>query len=115
MPAGWDYCPQIVTASIQEVEYVASSAFALTDAGKMVRANSASPLTLTIPTNASVPFEIGTLILGYQAGVGVVSIDPDTGVTVNSPGGLLDTSAQYAQFSLFKRDTDEWLLTGSLA
>ncbi|KKL81470.1 hypothetical protein LCGC14_1994450, partial [marine sediment metagenome] len=53
----------------------------LTDDGKLVTMNNASANTLTIPTDASVAFPIGTRIDVMMIGVGVTTVTGDTGVT----------------------------------
>ena len=69
---------------------------------------------MTIPTNASVAFPIGAEIAGEQTGTGQVTIQGDTGVTVESLNGHLVTIGQYAQFVLIKVGADDWRATGSL-
>jgi hypothetical protein len=70
--------------------------------------------TLTIPTNASVPFPLGTQILVSQLGTGQTIITPSGGVTLRSSGGKTKTAAQYAMCTLIKRGTNEWYLSGDL-
>jgi len=84
----------------------------LTDAGKMVELNNASAITLTIPTNASVPFPIGTQIAIIQQGAGQVTVS--SSATIRSKGGNLKLSDQYSGATLTKRGTDEWYLVGDL-
>lgn len=81
----------------------------------MVRGNNASAQTYTIPTNASVPFPIGTTIIVSQKGAGQITFVGAGGVTTHSQGGLLAISGQYGQVALTKTATDEWYLTGALA
>jgi hypothetical protein len=50
-----------------------------------------------------------------QWNAGAVTVAGDTGVDVRSRGGLMDTNGQYAQVTLHKVATDEWLLTGDRA
>lgn len=59
----------------------------LTDAGKMIRANSAAGLTYTIPPIASVAFPVGnTAFVFRNVGAGVVTLTPGTGVTFLKAG-----------------------------
>lgn len=88
---------------------------ALGDAGTVVEFTSASSVTLTVPTNASVAFATGTVIELLQYGAGVVTVSPAGGVTIRSPGGLLAARVQYSSLSLRKRGTNEWVLAGDLA
>ena len=100
----------IVTANRQTGNYT----LVLSDAGKVVEMNVAVANTLTIPTNASVAFPIGTVLEGVQWGAGQTTLTPSGGVTIRSSGGKLKTAAQYAAFSLRKVATDEWIAQGEL-
>jgi hypothetical protein len=86
----------------------------LTDIYKLIEMEVSTANTLTIPTNASVAFPIGTQILVSQLGTGQTTITPAVGVTIRSSGGKTKTSAQYAMCTLIKRGTDEWYLSGDL-
>jgi hypothetical protein len=86
----------------------------LADAGKLVEMNVASANTLTIPTNASVAFPIGTKIDVLQTGAGQTTIAGASGVTVNVTPGL-KISAQWGAVSLVKRGTDTWVAIGNLS
>ena len=88
---------------------IANYTLVLSDAGKVVELDSPTDVTLTIPTNALVPFPIGVIIGVYQAGAGVVSF-AGVGVTIRNPGVL----AQYKEGSLRKRGLNEWVLVGAL-
>tara|TARA_R110000868_G_scaffold29889_27_gene111172 strand:+ start:6914 stop:7564 length:651 start_codon:yes stop_codon:yes gene_type:complete len=85
------------------------------DDGAVVEMNNASANTFTVPPNADVAFEIGATIVVVQMGAGATTIAPGSGVTLLSVGSLLDISAQYAAVTLYKRDTDEWLVLGAVA
>lgn len=85
---------------------------ALTDASKMITLSNASAITVTIPTNASVAFPIGTQIDLVQKGAGQPTIVGDTGVTLNGIGTKL--RLQWSSGSLLKTDTNEWLLVGDI-
>lgn len=92
-----------------------SYTLALTDVAKIVTLSNASAITLTVPTNASVAFPIGTQIVLIQLGVGAVTVAPAGGVTVGSFGALLNLGGQYAGATLLKTGTDAWILVGNLA
>jgi hypothetical protein len=87
---------------------------ALTDVGKLVTITNGSPITLTIPTNATVAFAIGDQINIAQFGAGVITIAGAVGVTVRSNGSKLKTNGQYAVATVVKIGTDEWLALGNL-
>lgn len=65
----------------------ASYTLALADAGKVVELNSATPVILTVPSNASVAFPTDTVIEVCQVGAGQVTVAPDsgTGTTFSEP------------------------------
>lgn len=86
---------------------------ALTDVAKVVSLTNASPIALTIPTNGTVAFPIGTQILLYQGGAGQVTIG-GAGVTIRSQGTKLKIFGQYAVAGLLKVATDEWVAFGNL-
>lgn len=81
---------------------------------KLIEMEVSSANTLTIPTNASVPFPLGTQILVSQLGTGQTTITPSVGVTLRSSGGKTKTSAQYSMCTLIKRGTNEWYLSGDI-
>lgn len=85
--------------------------FVSTDKNKLVTFGNASPIVVTVPTNASVPFPIGTRIDCAQVLVGSVTF---SGVTINSKMGNKTINGQWVVVSLFKTGTDVWLLVGDL-
>lgn len=87
----------------------------LADAQKLVTLTNASAITLTVPLNSSVPFEIGDQVNLLQLGAGQVTISPAGGVTIRSEGSRLKIKAQYAIVTLIKVGTDEWVLVGNTA
>lgn len=87
----------------------------LSDAGKLITLTNSSAITLTVPPDSSVDFDVGTQILIYQGGAGTVTIDPGSGVTINSSSSELDTADEYAMCGLMKLDTDTWVFTGDKA
>jgi hypothetical protein len=77
--------------------------------------NNASANTLTIPTNASVAFAVGTKINVSMEGAGVTTISGDTGVTVNgTSGGSVVINNQYQGATLTKRASDTWIIQGDI-
>jgi hypothetical protein len=103
--------------ALQEIIFdkkATSYTLVLGDAYKLIEMEVTSANTLTIPTNASVPFPLGTQILVSQLGTGQTTITPSGGVTLRSSGGKTKTSAQYSMCTLIKRGTNEWYLSGDL-
>ena len=85
----------------------------LGDAGKIVEVSNASAITLTIPTNASVAYPVGTQITILQTGAGQITVAAPSGGTLNAtPGTKL--RAQWSSATLLKRATDTWVLMGDL-
>ena len=89
-----------------------SYTLALTDVAKVVSLTNASPITLTIPTNAVTAFPIGTQILLYQGGAGQVTVG-GAGVTLRAQGSRTKIAGQYGVAGLLKVATDEWVLFGN--
>lgn len=87
----------------------------LADAGKLVTLTNAGSKTLTVPTNASVAFPIGTTIDLAQLGAGQYTVAGAGGVTVNHAAATAKFNAQYSVVSVIKVATDTWLLVGDLA
>lgn len=85
----------------------------LADAGRVIEMNNAAANTLTVPTDASVNFPIGTVIDIFQTGAGQTTVG-GAGVTINARPGL-KLSGQWATATLIKRASNTWLLTGSLS
>lgn len=88
--------------------------FILTDAGKYLSMSYGSACTMTIPTNASVSFPIGSVIQIEQAGAGQVQILGASGVTIQSESSKTKLVGQYATCFIIKKDTNIWTLAGNL-
>jgi hypothetical protein len=76
---------------------------------------SGTDITLTIPTNATAAYPIGTSFDVVRMGAGNVTFAPVDGtVTLHyTPGAKL--RAQYSSATLFKRNTNSWILVGDLS
>jgi hypothetical protein len=73
-----------------------------------------SAVDITIPTDATLNFPIGTAIDVLRTNTGGVRIVGAGGVTVNAtPGAFL--RAQWSSATLFKRAANTWVLIGDLA
>ena len=87
----------------------------LTDDGKLITADNASPIALTIPPASSVAYGIGTQINIMQMdATGTVTITAGAGVTLRSDGAKLKTNAQYAVATCLKIASDNWVVVGNL-
>jgi hypothetical protein len=89
---------------------------ALGDKNSLIEMNLAGANVVNVPTNASTPFPIGTVINIVQYGAGktqVVASTPGTTSVRATPGNFLRD--RYATAALIKRGTDEWYLIGDLS
>jgi hypothetical protein len=86
----------------------------LTDSAKFVTLSNASAITLTIPTNSSVAFPVGTQVNIVQLGAGQVTVG-GAGVTLRSQGSKVKLNGIYSAGTLVKINTDEWVLVGNTA
>lgn len=94
----------------------ANYTLALTDKNKFIEMNLSSANTVSVPTNASVAFPVGSQIHITQYGTGktqIVAVTPATTTIRSTPGAYL--RAQYSSATLIKRATDEWYLVGDLS
>ena len=105
---------KLADATIDEKS--ASYTLALTDKNKFIKMNvTTTANTVTVPTNASVAFPIGSQIHIIQYGSGKTQVIPVSGtVTIYAtPGTYL--RAQYSSATLLKCDTNIWMLIGDLS
>lgn len=85
-----------------------------TDKGKIIEMDMGSGNTLTIPLNSTVSFPIGTYINITQMGTGQTTLTPESGSVIIQSRVGLKLAGQYAQATLYKRDTNEWIAAGDL-
>jgi hypothetical protein len=109
-----DEIKNAITEIIHNAQTSTSYTLVLGDRDKLVELDNASAITLTVPTNSSVAFPIGTQILLVQKGAGQVTIQGDTGVTVYAEDSRVKTVGQYAMATLVKCASDTWYLGGNL-
>ena len=112
----WDgaaWSPVLRSDVLAVSTYTASRTLAIGDKNGLVRMNSVSAMTLTVPDNSTVAFPVGTIIHVRQVAAGQVVISPAGGVTVNSPETLGLRKAG-SSASLIKVATNVWDLTGDL-
>ena len=100
----------------QAVQNVQTDSYTLVigDAGKMIVMNKASANNLTVPPNSSVAFPTNTRIDIIQYGAGQTTLVAGSGVTIRSSGSKLKLTGQYSGASLWKYDTNEWVLVGDI-
>ena len=85
----------------------------LTDLAKLVTMDNGSTMTLTVPANSSVSFQIGDRIDILRKGSGELTIGYAGGVVINGTPGL-KLRAQWSSATLVKLDTDTWVALGDL-
>ena len=85
----------------------------------LITMSNASANTLKIPTNATSPYAVGTVITVLNKGAGVCTISAVTSgtTTVLSAGSVAasPTLAQYKSAALIKVDTDIWYVVGAIS
>jgi len=79
----------------------------------LIEVSSGSGTTITIPLNSAVAYPVGTTLDILQTSTGQVTIAGDAGVTVNATPGL-KLRTQWSSATLFKRDTNTWVVFGDL-
>ncbi len=104
---------KLAVATIDEKS--ANYTLVLTDATKFIKMNVATANTVTVPTNASVAWPVGTQIHIIQYGAGKTQVIPVSGTVIlyATPGAYL--RAQYSSATLLKCDTNIWMLMGDLS
>ena len=90
-----------------------TNTLALSDLYTLIKVTYVSANFITIPTNATVPFPIGTQILITQYGTGQTAISSAVGVTLQSQGKT-KIAARYGIATIIKIGIDEWILAGDL-
>ena len=86
----------------------------LGDAGKFISLSNASPVSVTIPSNANVAFSTETELDFFNRGAGTVTLHADAGVTVESKNSAMNLT-QYSGASIKKVATNTWSLVGDLS
>ena len=81
------------------------------DAGRLITLSNVNPISVTIATDATTDFPIGTQLLLMQLGAGQVTVSGAVGVTVISRSGT-KTAGQYALISLIKVAANQWVVGG---
>ena len=100
-----------VPTSNQDVDY----GFVLNDSGRAKIHNSGTSHAYIIPTEASVPFPAGTILVVDNIGTGTVVLTRSAGVTLRQVGSPTDaniTIAQWGQAVLRKLGGNTWICNG---
>jgi hypothetical protein len=101
---------------VETLEKTADYTLTIVDSGKTIymSGTTAGNNNITIPTNSSVPFPVGTRIEIVQTGTAQTSFVATVGVTINSKLSNKKISARYGGATLIKTATNTWLLIGDL-
>lgn len=92
-------------------ESTTSRTLATSDGGSYIRCTNPSPVTITVPTDATAGWSTELEILIEQAGNGQVTVSAAGGVTINT-SETLKTEKQYSVIGLKRVGSDTWTLFG---
>ena len=108
-----DLTTYILSRSRPQVRTETSTAWTIDadDEYHMILCDNASDILVTVPADADDNLPIGFTCHLHQKGAGMVTIQGDSGVSVNSSRSLV-TDAQYSALSLFKVAADDWVVVG---
>jgi len=101
---------------IPQVALTADDTIALEDSGKHFHSNTAGNITLTIPTNATVAFPVGTAISIVEEAAGNILVNAAAGVNLYLAGNSTAANrvlGTYGMATLMKVGTDTWFINGS--
>lgn len=93
--------------------FVASDSF-----NTVVTLSNASAIAVTIPTNATTAFPVGTVLNFAQTGAGQVTVSGASGATLTSIGATAatpKTRVQYSAGSAIQTSANNWLVIGDIA
>lgn len=86
------------------------------DLGCILETTGSSAVTVLIPAEATVPFEIGALVNVTQVGTGIATVAAAAGVSLNGVvAGSVALDGQWSGVALVKRGADAWIIQGALA
>jgi hypothetical protein len=90
----------------------------LADNGKLITLSNSSPVAVTIPLNSSVTYPVGAQLTFAWTGVGAVTIQGASGVTLVSTGATPAVPAlrvRYSTATAIQTSTDNWLVVGDIS
>lgn len=83
-----------------------SKTIALTDRDKVVACTNTSAITVTVPTDASVNFPIGSVVYIVRVGTGAVTVAAQSGASISKAGLLAPSEEIYCR----KRAANNWVV-----
>lgn len=113
--AGWSIINGTGSSGLAGINAQTGTTYTLVlgDANYLVTMNNGSAMTLTVPTNASVAFPVGTPVYLMRLGAGSLTVAGAGGVTVNNASSLTGR-AQYSVLTLVQYAANTWVLTGDM-
>jgi hypothetical protein len=97
-----------IAFNVQTADYVISSS----DAGKIIRMNSATSRSITLPDNATGAILTGSFFTIEQTGAGPVTLFPGGSATILTTART--TWGQYKVIQAYKVDTNTWNVLGGI-
>lgn len=104
-------------ASAKSVAVTTGRALTLADAGRCLDATASAAITITIPTDLQAAFPLDTEIEITQEGVGAVTIQAASGVTLCGIKGAKASyglSGRYGVAALKKKGANDWRVSGDV-
>lgn len=109
----------ISIATVRKVTYRSengtSHTFVIGDAYTTILCGTNTGLALALPSNATVPYEVGTVIGFIPMGTGQITFSAGSGAVVVSSGSELKSARRYGPMFAQKTGTDDWLISGEKA
>jgi hypothetical protein len=97
-----------ISFNLQTADYIISAS----DAGNIIRMNSATSRSITIPDNATAAIATGSFFTIEQTGAGPVTLFPGGSTTILSTART--TWGQYRVIQAYKIDTNVWNVLGGI-
>lgn len=92
----------------------ASYTLVLADFGTLIKFTNSGSITVTIPSDSSVNFQVGDVVSIVLDSIGTLNVAGAAGVTVNSDSGTLQIASRYTIANLVKMAANSWMLSGAL-
>lgn len=86
----------------------------LADFGTLIKFTNSGSITVTIPSDSSVNFQVGDVVSIVLDSIGTLNVAGAAGVTVNSDSGTLQVTSRYTIANLVKMAANSWMLSGAL-
>jgi hypothetical protein len=82
------------------------------DLGRLIRFTNSGSVTLTVPADSSVLFDVGDRVNLLLDSAGTVNVQGASGVAISAEGSVLQLNTRYSLATLLKLDANSWMLTG---